>query len=195
MEGTTQLLQSPSLVGSYLSTWNPVVTLVLIRKDLILEGLPRLPCHRTENKEVSRYIYRVIRKYQTQSNPRDFSQQSHTAKKVDFKGLGWYCNGLSILVHFPRHEIAINHHLSFCGDKILSIYFQVCVEMTHEPHTSWTYWYGYTCVFSEEITLIHALMLQIWRTASPPTHQLHRFPKKNPVVVQSFQINMRGIIR
>ena len=49
MEGTTQVLQSPSLVGSYLSTWNPVVTLVLIIKDLILEGLP---CHRTENKEV-----------------------------------------------------------------------------------------------------------------------------------------------
>ena len=130
----------------------------------------------------------------TQSNPRDFSQQSHTAKKVDFKGLGWYCNGLSIWFMFPD-TVAINHHLSFCADTILSIYFQVCVEMTHEPPKSWTYWYGYICVcfLKKSPWLMHWCFK--FEGKLRPNSSTSSISPKNPVIVQSFQINMCGIIR
>ena len=76
MEGTTQLLQSPSLVGSYLSTWNPVVTLVLIGKDLILEGLS---CHRTENKDLKRFqVHLPSDKFLSRSCAGD---ESHTEER------------------------------------------------------------------------------------------------------------------
>ena len=94
MEGTTQVLQSPSLVGSYLSTWNPVVTLVLIRKDLILEGLP---CHRTENKQTgSRYIYRVIRSFLevvqvTKATPKKQIYDFHPVKPARFFAAKSHC--------------------------------------------------------------------------------------------------------